>query len=117
MLRVRRTPALIAAATLAAGLAVGLTVAIASPGGVAAAADPIDAAIAASAAPGHTWHLPAATYSHKVTYGVPVRMADGVILRANVDVPTDHKTGDPAPGPFPVLLIMSPYGKDLGGAA
>jgi predicted acyl esterase len=36
---------------------------------------------------------------------VPVVMADGVVLRLNVYLP-------PGPGPFPVILSASPYGKD-----
>jgi hypothetical protein len=41
---------------------------------------------------------------------VPVRMRDGVVLRANVYRPA-------APGPWPTLLARTPYGKDLPGAS
>lgn len=46
---------------------------------------------------------------------VPVRMSDGVVLRANVDRPAE-------PGRYPVLVVQTPYNKDgavniaLGGA-
>ena len=44
-------------------------------------------------------------------------MRDGTVLRANVLVPTDPKTGKPARGPFPVIMVQTPYGKDTVGAA
>ncbi len=44
-------------------------------------------------------------------------MADGTILRANIYRPTDPHTGLPAPGPFPVIMVQTPYGKDTVGAA
>jgi putative CocE/NonD family hydrolase len=46
---------------------------------------------------------------------VPVTMADGTVLRANVFVPTDAGTGAPARGPFPVIMVQTPYGKDILG--
>jgi putative CocE/NonD family hydrolase len=48
---------------------------------------------------------------------VPVTMSDGVVLRANVYYPTDLKTGKAARGPFPVIMVQTPYGKDITGAA
>ena len=42
-----------------------------------------------------------------VTHDVPVRMRDGVSLNADVYVPE-------GPGPFPVLLMRSPYNKTQG---
>src|SRR5690606_26016838 len=48
---------------------------------------------------------------------VPIRIADGTILRANVAVPADPATGRPAPGRFPVVLTETAYGKDLGRLA
>src|SRR3954470_9925111 len=42
---------------------------------------------------------------------VKVKMSDGVTLVADVYRPTDPKTGAPAPGPFPVVLAQSPYGR------
>jgi putative CocE/NonD family hydrolase len=49
------------------------------------------------------------------TANVPVTMADGTVLRADVYFPTDRATSAPAPGPFPVLLVQTPYGKSLSG--
>ncbi|TMD03324.1 MAG: CocE/NonD family hydrolase [Chloroflexi bacterium] len=46
---------------------------------------------------------------------LPVKMADGVVLRANVLFPADPGTGVPAVGSFPVLLTQTPYGKALSG--
>ena len=71
--------------------------------------------MAASAAPGHHWAPAAATYAVKWQMNVPVRMADGTVLRANIASPADPKTREPAPGPFPVLLTQSPYGIDAAG--
>ncbi|MDQ1700924.1 MAG: uncharacterized protein QOF57_176, partial [Frankiaceae bacterium] len=108
--------ALTAALTAAAVLA-GVAVAVSAPTGVAAADDPIAAAESASAAPGSTWQPGPERYGHRVIYDVPVRMSDGVVLRADVDVPTDLSTGADASGPFPTLLTMTPYGKDVGASA
>jgi uncharacterized protein len=41
---------------------------------------------------------------------VPIKMRDGIVIRANVDRPD-------APGRFPVLLIQTPYNKDAAGLA
>jgi putative CocE/NonD family hydrolase len=46
---------------------------------------------------------------------VPVTMSDGTVLRVNVYSPAVN--GVAAPGPFPVLLTQTPYGKDTAGAA
>ena len=48
---------------------------------------------------------------------VTITMSDGVVLRANVYYPTDPQTGRAAHGPFPVLMVQTPYGKDITGAA
>lgn len=45
---------------------------------------------------------------------VEIPMADGVVLRADVRYPTDA-SGAPAPGPFPIVLTQSAYGKDSAG--
>ena len=42
----------------------------------------------------------------EVRYGVPCSMADGVRLMADIYTP-------PGDGPFPVLLMRQPYGKDI----
>jgi uncharacterized protein len=44
-----------------------------------------------------------------ITTNVPITMDDGVILRADVAYPTDLVTGQPAPGPFPVIIQHDPY--------
>jgi putative CocE/NonD family hydrolase len=112
--------ALTASATAVAVLAAG-AVALSVPARVGAAAgapaDPIAAAEAASAAPGSTWQPGPERYGHRLTYDVPIRMRDGVVLRADVDVPTDLASGADAAGPFPVLITMTPYGKDVGASA
>jgi putative CocE/NonD family hydrolase len=64
---------------------------------------------AAQAASG--WTPEPATYGTGTLIDQPVPMSDGTILRANVCYPTNATTGAPAPGPFPVLLTQTPYGK------
>ncbi|OHV05537.1 CocE/NonD family hydrolase [Mycobacterium talmoniae] len=46
-----------------------------------------------------------------VRRNVAVPMSDGVVLRADIHYPTVPETGQPADGPFPVLLSVTPYGK------
>ena len=65
----------------------------------------------------YAWSPEAATYGTGERTNVPVTMSDGTVLRANVFYPTDPKTGQPAPGPFPVLMVQNPYGKDTVGSA
>ncbi|MFJ4658850.1 CocE/NonD family hydrolase [Nocardia sp. NPDC088792] len=45
---------------------------------------------------------------------VEIPMADGVVLRADVRYPTDA-SGAPAPGPFPIVMTQTAYGKDSAG--
>jgi putative CocE/NonD family hydrolase len=59
-----------------------------------------------------------------VHHNVGVPMSDGVVLRADIHYPTVPETGEPATGPFPVLLCLTPYGKkapppagQIGGGA
>jgi putative CocE/NonD family hydrolase len=110
----RRVLAPVSAAALAAGALLVITVA---PQGAGAASDPLQEAIAASSAPGHEWAPAPPTYGVSKQIDVPVRMADGTVLRADIATPADQATGRPAPGPFPVLLTQTPYGKDTAGAA
>ena len=56
-------------------------------------------------------------YGTGVTKNVDVPMPDGTVLRADIHFPTDLATGQPAPGPFPVILTQTPYGKGWGSAA
>ena len=39
---------------------------------------------------------------------VAVTMSDGVVLRANVFFPVDPKSGKPADGKFPVIMVQTP---------
>jgi putative CocE/NonD family hydrolase len=61
------------------------------------------------------WTPEAPVYAVFTAVNIPIKMADGVILRANLLYPADPATGVPAPGPFPVLLAQTPYGKTLAG--
>ncbi|KAA9155388.1 CocE/NonD family hydrolase [Amycolatopsis acidicola] len=101
--------ALALVAVLAAGVLTGpAAVAVTPP-------DPVQEAIDASAAPGHSWTPGPAEYGESKQENVPVTMADGTVLRATVDTPLDKATGQPAAGPFPVLLTQTPYGNQLAG--
>ena len=71
--------------------------------------------VRASFAAGSTWQPGHAVYGTTSTDDVPVTMSDGTVLRANVIYPTDPATGQPAAGPFPVILTQTPYGKGQGG--
>ncbi|RJQ81807.1 CocE/NonD family hydrolase [Pseudonocardiaceae bacterium YIM PH 21723] len=51
------------------------------------------------------------SYDVGVRRDVPVTMSDGTVLRADLYFPTELGTDTAAPGPFPVLLTQSPYGK------
>jgi len=68
-------------------------------------------AVAATADTG--WTPEPATYGMTVVKDVPITMADGTVLRAAIHEPTDLTTGQPAPGPFPVIVSETPYGKTL----
>jgi hypothetical protein len=75
-------------------------------------------AVAPALASGNAkWRPEPARYGVHTTKNVAIEMRDGTVLRANVLVPTDPKTGKPARGPFPVLMVQTPYGKDTVGAA
>ena len=51
------------------------------------------------------WRAPAESGGAIVQKNIPVKMRDGVILRADVMLPSAH-------GRFPVLVYRTPYGKD-----
>src|SRR5690348_12066864 len=85
------------------------------PPGVQAPTTPADPAarraaeqvLAASGAPPPgqpRWTPEAPVYGLFTALNLPVKMADGTILRANVLFPADPGTGVPAVGSFPVLL-------------
>ena len=54
-----------------------------------------------------------ATYEVGKDANVAVPMSDGTILRADVYYPTDPGTGQAAQGPFPVIMVQTPYGLSL----
>ncbi len=68
-------------------------------------------ALALNAAPAAAWQPQQATYGVGSQTNLAVKMSDGTVLRADVYFPTDPNTGSPAPGPFPVILTQTPYGK------
>ena len=45
----------------------------------------------------------------RIEFDVPAAMRDGTVLRANIFRPA-------APGSYPVVLVRTPYGKDIAGA-
>ena len=72
--------------------------------------------IAASAAPGSRWKPEKAIYGTASRNDIPVTGAGGTTIRVNEIYPT-LADGRPAPGRFPVLLTMTPYGKGQGGSS
>ncbi len=72
--------------------------------------------IAASAAPGSHWKPEKAVYGTASINDIAVKGAGGTTIRVNEIYPTTA-SGKPAPGPFPVLLTMTPYGKGQGGSS
>jgi len=71
----------------------------------------VTGATAAHARPAATWAPRPATYGVTVVRDVPVRMDDGVVLRADVRLPAQN--GRPAAGRFPVLVTQTAYNKAL----
>jgi len=72
--------------------------------------------IAASAARGSHWKPEPAIYGTASINDIVVPGAGGTTIRVNEIYPTTA-SGQPAPGPFPVLLTMTPYGKGQGGSS
>jgi putative CocE/NonD family hydrolase len=68
------------------------------------------------AAPAAAWTPETARYGIVEERNVPVTMSDGTVIETNVYEPADAG-GKPAPGPFPVILSQTPYGKDDGGGS
>jgi hypothetical protein len=75
------------------------------------------AVMTASAKRGVKWSPGAAKYGVGKNLNLAVKGADGTTLRADVYYPTNTTTGKAAKGPFPVLLIQTPYGKSTAGAS
>jgi putative CocE/NonD family hydrolase len=71
----------------------------------------------ASAKRGVKWSPGAAKYGVGSHLNLAVKGADATTLRADVYYPTNTTTGKAAKGPFPVLLIQTPYGKSTAGAS
>jgi putative CocE/NonD family hydrolase len=65
------------------------------------------------AAPTADWTPQAAIYGTGALRDIPVTMSDGTVLRADVFFPVTEGTTTAAPGPFPVLLQQTPYGKEF----
>ena len=65
------------------------------------------------AAPAADWTPQAAIYGTGALRDLPVTMSDGTILRVDVFFPVTPGTTTAAPGPFPVLLQQTPYGKEF----
>ncbi|WP_375000472.1 CocE/NonD family hydrolase [Aeromicrobium sp. CTD01-1L150] len=53
-------------------------------------------------------------YDIDVTSDIPVTMEDGRVLRAAIHRPVLKGTTTAADGPFPVILVQTPYSKTLG---
>jgi putative CocE/NonD family hydrolase len=60
------------------------------------------------------WQPGDATYDVVTTNDIPVTMPDGRVLRAAIHAPAVKGTKTPADGPFPVILVQTPYGKSVG---
>jgi putative CocE/NonD family hydrolase len=71
---------------------------------------------ASSAAPGSTWKPENAVYGTASTDDIAIAGAGGTTIRVNEIYPTTA-SGAAAPGKFPVLMTMTPYGKGQGGSS
>jgi len=60
------------------------------------------------------WTLPSEQYGVTTQANVTITMDDGVTLNAIIYEPTDPATGNPASGPFPVIVTEAPYGAASG---
>src|SRR3954468_6947578 len=68
-------------------------------------------AIASPSGDGPGWDPGPPKYGVAEKRNVPVEMADGTKIFADISYPTDEATGEPATGNFPVALMITPYGK------
>ncbi len=123
------TAALVAGAVLVAvvgGTPAGATIPAPPPGAPAVESAPSSlvgldpqvpaSVMAASAAPGSHWTPQPATYGTASINDITVRGAGGTPIRVDETYPT-LPDGAAAPGPFPVLLTMTPYGKGAGSTS
>lgn len=90
------------AVTLAVALLAAVLLVPYGPGPVAASQD-------------STWTPGPERYGITVTRDIPITLDDGTILRADIHAPADPLTGQPAPGRFPVIVGLTPYGKRASG--
>jgi hypothetical protein len=67
--------------------------------------------VAATSAHSTAWKPRPATYGINKTTNVPIKMDDGVVLKADILRPA-AKDGSAAKGTFPVLLTQTPYNKN-----
>jgi predicted acyl esterase len=72
--------------------------------------------ITASAASGSTWTPESAVYGTASVNDIAIPGSGGTTIRVNEIFPT-LASGAPAPGKFPVLMTMTPYGKGQGGTS
>ncbi len=71
--------------------------------------------LVAPAAPAAAAYEPGPSeYDVVVTNDIPVTMPDGRVLRAAIHAPAVKGTKTAAGGPFPVILVQTPYGKSVG---
>jgi putative CocE/NonD family hydrolase len=71
--------------------------------------------ISASSSPESRWRPEPAIYGSASKNDIAIKGAGGTTIRVNETYPT-LANGKPAPGKFPVLLTMTPYGKQQGGS-
>lgn len=57
------------------------------------------------------WTLPPAQYAVSKTRNARIQLDDGRTLRADIYTPADRATGRALPGPFPVIVGLTPFGK------
>jgi uncharacterized protein len=72
--------------------------------------------ISSSAAAGSSWTPEPASYGTNSINDIAIKGAGGTTIRVDEIYPTTA-SGQPAKGPFPVLLTMTPYGKGQGGSS
>jgi putative CocE/NonD family hydrolase len=64
-----------------------------------------------------SWQPGPEQYDVVVTKDIPITMPDGRVLRGAIHAPAVPGTTTPADGPFPVILVQTPYGKSVDGSA
>ncbi len=110
----RSVAALVLSALTLSGLPVLMGIPLGTPAPAAAATAAPAPSYATSTAAGVApsgWRPRPARYAVHVTTDVPIRMSDGVVLRANVYRPA-KADGTPVRGRFPVVLTQTPYNKE-----